>query len=111
MLIRLCLCVRQEIPTDFRGDLMEWSVVSEPTTQPTERERRLTVRVSASGPLTRPSELTFTLSRAVRGTARARPKVRKPLRRYAPYGRRRDDTRIEKGNGDARLALGRYLEP
>jgi hypothetical protein len=41
--------------------------------------RRITVRVSASGPLTRPSELTFTLSRAVQGTARARPKVRKPL--------------------------------
>jgi hypothetical protein len=44
-------------------------------------------------------------------TARARPKVRKPLNRGSPYGRRRDDTRIEKGNGDARLALGRYLEP
>jgi hypothetical protein len=45
---------------------------------------RLTARVSASGPLARPSELTFTLSRAVRGTARARPKVRKPLIRYGP---------------------------
>jgi hypothetical protein len=40
----------------------------------------------------RPSGLTFALSRPVRGTARARSKVRKPLIRYAKWRERRIDS-------------------
>jgi hypothetical protein len=61
--------------------------------------RRITARVSASGPLARPSELTFTLSRAVQGTARARPKVRKPLNRYVNPLSQRNLGILTKGGG------------
>jgi hypothetical protein len=50
--------------------------------RPSDAPLRITARVSASGPLARPSELTSALSRLVRGTSRARTQVRKPLIRY-----------------------------